>query len=179
MGPGSIIAPSTTGPSSHPSSTQSTGSPTISSVIASSAGGSSNTGAIVGGVVGGIAAICIAVAAVLYRRRRSRAQPAVLDNPSGSPTTMRLYVRISVSPIALVCLMHHFLSHFRSCRTQMIQLRSRDTNPMLVDITATPLSDFAPRSHPERIALLPHVFFPLKPLFPFQFGHGCEWRSFL
>ena len=191
MGPGSTIAPSTTGtatPSSHPYSTQSPG------LHASSGGGSSNTGAIVGGVVGGIAAICIAVAAFLiYRRRRSRAQPAVLDNPSGSPTTMRLYVRIFVSRIALVYLMCHVFPYFRSRRTQVIQLRTRGTklvstrwisllkqlchrtsdletlwpthrprNLMLGYITATPLSDFAPRSYLERIALPPHVFSPPK-----------------
>ena len=140
MGPGSTITPSTTGTatsSSHPSSTQSTGSLTN----ASSGGGSSNTGAIVGGVVGGIAAIGIAVAAVLYRRRRSQdsqARPAndaaVSDrllsqsgSPTLAPTTMKLYVRVFLCPA---------LRLFSSCdtffpisvhRTQMIQLRSRGT----------------------------------------------------
>ena len=127
VGPGSTIAPSTTGTatsSSHPSSTQSTGSPTHTT---SPGGGSSNTGAIVGGVVGGIAAICIAVVAILYQQRRSRAQPTVfadvveskvLSSPSppdeGTPApsslsgTPRLYVRDFVSRIALVCLTCHF-----------------------------------------------------------------------
>ena len=58
----------------------------------------------------------------------------------------------------------------------------RPRNPILGDITATPLSEsvwFCPRSCLERIALLFHAFLPPNPLFYFQFSYGCEWRSFL
>jgi hypothetical protein len=92
-------------------------------------GSSANTGAIASGVVGGIAAISITVAAgFLYLRLRSRApstefagtgasQPhmddasrslsdggTVAPSPSsGSPVTMRFYVRILAPCVAPVC----------------------------------------------------------------------------
>jgi hypothetical protein len=79
VGPGSIIAPSTSSTAVSAMSSSyldSTGSPTHASSGGSGSG--SNPGAIVGGVVGGIAAICIAVAAIFFRRRQSQAQPTVV-----------------------------------------------------------------------------------------------------
>jgi hypothetical protein len=88
-------------------------------VVSSSSKKSSSTGAIAGGVVGGIAAISIALAAIFfYRRRRSRPPPAVSadvmeskplpfskdegttapSSPSGSPVTMKFYVRVVCVP---------------------------------------------------------------------------------
>ena len=76
VGPGSIIAPSTSSTAASATSSYypySTGSPTHASSGGSGSG--SNPGAIVGGIVGGIAPICIAVAVIFFRRRHSQAQP--------------------------------------------------------------------------------------------------------
>ena len=148
VGPGSIIAPSTSSTAVSATSSSypySTGSPTHASSGGSGSG--SNPGAIVGGVVGGLAAICIAVAVIFFRRRHSQAQPAVSpdvieskvlplmpdegttapSSMSGSPITRRFYVRAFVSRIALVCPQVPLASYFRSRRTQMIQLRFQGT----------------------------------------------------
>ena len=126
---GSTITPSSSSSIvSH--SVTATSSPTSSSGIPSPGpiGGistkSSSAGAIAGGVVGGIAAISIAIAAIFFYRRRRPRPPAAVSadvieskplpfskdegttapsSPSGSPVTMRFYVRVFVSRIALVC----------------------------------------------------------------------------
>ena len=68
-GPGAVFGASGV----YTSSTSSTGSPTPT---ASPKDSSSSTGPIVGGVVGSIAVVSIAVVAIFYLRRRSRAPSA-------------------------------------------------------------------------------------------------------
>ena len=108
-GPGAIFGPSgvyTSGVSTSSASASST-----PSYKPSHSGG--HAGAIAGGVIGGIAIISIAGAAIFYlQRRRSRVasagvdyhayQPmlsdgAVAHSSSGSPQTMRFYVRVLIS----------------------------------------------------------------------------------
>ncbi len=80
----------------------------------------SHAGPIIGGILIGVAIISIAVAAIFYlRRRRSRAvsagvgasQPILNDgvvaqSSSGSPLTMRFYVRVFVSHAAAIICPH-------------------------------------------------------------------------
>jgi hypothetical protein len=121
-------------------SSSSTGSPTPLP-----SGRSSKAGAIAGGVAGGIAAITIVIAAIFYLRRRSQATSAasagvgasqsqqplsdeiVSPSSSGSPTTMKFYVRDFVSRVALVCPHVSLPSYSRTPRTRMTRLRSRGT----------------------------------------------------
>jgi hypothetical protein len=70
-GPGAIFAAS--GVYTSSASASSTGSP---SPTPPPKGSSSNAGAIAGGVVGGLAVVSIAIAAIFYLRRRSRASSA-------------------------------------------------------------------------------------------------------
>jgi hypothetical protein len=101
-----------------------------------------HAGPIAGGVIGGIAIISFAVAAIFYLRRRgSRAASAdvnasqltlndgtVARLSSGSPPAMKFYVRVFMSHAAPVMCPHApFSYHSHTPRTQMTQLRSRDT----------------------------------------------------
>ena len=107
----------------------------------SSGGKSSNAGVIAGGIAGGVAAIAIVIVVIFYLRR-SQAPPAMsagVDasqsqqplsdevSSSGSPTTMRFYVRDFVSCVAIVCSHVSPSFNFRIPRTRVIQLRSQGT----------------------------------------------------
>ncbi|KAF8491360.1 hypothetical protein F5888DRAFT_1060208 [Russula emetica] len=157
LGPSGVsVAPTSSSIASSPTTTSSTSS-TISPTTPILVGHSSNSGAIAGGVVGGIAAISITVATVsLYLRRRPRAPSAAFDGAgashwqphmddtsgplsdggtaapsslSGSPVTMRFYVRIlRLAPRPALRLCPRVPpSYFRTPRTQMTQLHSRGT----------------------------------------------------
>ena len=147
-GPGAIFGAS--GVYTSSASTSATASST-----SSHSGG--HAGPIAGGVIGGIALILIAVAAIFYlRRRRSRAASAdvgasqymtndgvVAQSSSGSPVTMRFYVRVFMSHAAAVMYPHAPFSYcFHTPRTQMTQLRSRDTNLKAVHNLWTSLQFF-------------------------------------
>ena len=145
----------TSSASTSSASTSSAGIPPTAPPTVTPSQSKSHTGVIVGGVVGGIVALGVIIATLFFylQWRRTRllqvadvasgaSQPMLSDTtvttvtqPSPgppiippAPQTLTLYVRVFMShAAAIMCHRAPFSYYFHTHRTQMTQLRSRDT----------------------------------------------------